>query len=44
LVSLLTALWRKELGAIRETKNARAVEGATVSLRRFSLGADGAVG
>jgi hypothetical protein len=44
LVSLLKALWRKELGAIRERNNAWAVEGAPVGLRRFSPDADGAPG
>ena len=42
--SLLKALRRKELAAIREAKNARAVEGVVVGLRRFSPNDDGPFG
>ncbi len=42
--ALLEALWGKGLAAIRDAKNALAVEGALVALRRFSPDADGAVG
>ncbi len=37
------ALWRKELAAMREAKNALAVEGALVGLGRFPPDAEGAV-
>ncbi len=43
LGSLHKALWRKELAAMREAKNALAVEGALVSLRRFPPDAEGAL-
>lgn len=42
--SLLKALRRKELAAIREAKNAMAVEGVPVGLRRFSQDDDGEAG